>query len=77
MNTLAGYDPMSQELGGYPHMKRFRLDDLPLMVKVGFAPALALVMMAVLAAGAVVLQRSQTHELERVVQTDMPNSLRM
>jgi len=58
-------------------MKRFRLDDLPLMVKVGFAPALALVMMAVLAAGAVVLQQKQTSELERVVQTDMPNSLRM
>lgn len=58
-------------------MKRFRLDDLPLMVKVGFAPALALVMMAVLAAGAVVLQQSQTRELERVVQTDMPNSIRM
>ena len=58
-------------------MKRFRLDDLPLMVKVGFAPALALVMMAVLAAGAVILQQSQTRELERVVQTDMPNSIRM
>jgi methyl-accepting chemotaxis protein len=58
-------------------MKRFRLDDLPLMVKVGFAPALALVMMAVLAAGAVVLQQRQTHELQRVVQTDMPNSIRM
>jgi len=58
-------------------MKRFRLDDLPLMVKVGFAPALALIMMAVLAGGAVVLQQSQTRELERVVQTDMPNSMRM
>jgi methyl-accepting chemotaxis protein len=58
-------------------MKRLRLDDLPLLVKVGFAPALALVMMAVLSAGAVVLQQSQTRELERVVQTDMPNSLRM
>ena len=58
-------------------MKRFRLDDLPLLVKVGFAPALALVMMAVLSAGAVMLQQSQTRELERVVHTDMPNSLRM
>ncbi|HEY0649943.1 methyl-accepting chemotaxis protein, partial [Phenylobacterium sp.] len=58
-------------------MKRFRLDDLPLMVKVGFAPALALVMMAILATGAVVLQQKQTNELQRVVQTDMPNSLRM
>jgi len=58
-------------------MKRFRLDDLPLMVKVGFAPALALLMLAMMAAGAVVIQKNQMHELERVVQTDMPNSLRM
>jgi methyl-accepting chemotaxis protein len=58
-------------------MKRFRLDDLPLMVKVGFAPALALVMLALLATGAVVLQQNQMGELDRVVRTDMPNSLRM
>jgi methyl-accepting chemotaxis protein len=58
-------------------MKRFRLDDLPLMVKVGFAPALALVMLAMLATGAVVLQQNQMGELDRVVRTDMPNSLRM
>jgi len=58
-------------------MKRFRLDDLPLMVKVGFAPALALVMLALMSAGAVVLQQNQTQELSRVVQTDMPQSLRM
>ncbi|TAJ68930.1 MAG: methyl-accepting chemotaxis protein [Phenylobacterium sp.] len=58
-------------------MKRFRLDDLPLMVKVGFAPALALVMLAMLAAGAVALQRNQMGELDRVVHTDMPNTLRM
>jgi len=58
-------------------MRRLRFDDMPLMVKVGFAPALALVMLALLAVGAVVLQRNQMHELDRVVQTDMPNSLRM
>src|SRR5687768_9174509 len=69
--------PAEGTFGGYPRMKRFRLDDLPLMVKVGFAPALALIMMAVLAGGAVVLQQRQTSELERVVQTDMPNSIRM
>ncbi len=55
----------------------FRLDDLPLMVKVGFAPALALLMLALLATGAVVIQQNQMGELNRVVQTDMPNSLRM
>ncbi|RAK67701.1 methyl-accepting chemotaxis protein [Phenylobacterium kunshanense] len=58
-------------------MKRFRLDDLPLMVKVGFAPVLALVMLAVLATTAVVLQQNQMRELDQVVKTDMPNSLRM
>ena len=58
-------------------MKRFRLDDLPLMIKVGFAPALALVMLAAMAAGAVAIQKTQMGELERVVRTDMPNSLRM
>ncbi|WP_296597798.1 methyl-accepting chemotaxis protein, partial [Phenylobacterium sp.] len=58
-------------------MKRFRLDDLPLMVKVGFAPALALVMLALMATGSVVIQKNQMGELNRVVQTDMPNSLRM
>ncbi|MBJ7412418.1 MAG: HAMP domain-containing protein [Phenylobacterium sp.] len=58
-------------------MKRFRLDDLPLMVKVGFAPALALLMLALMAAGAVVIQQNQMRELEQVVRTDMPNSLRM
>ncbi|HEX7885944.1 MAG TPA: methyl-accepting chemotaxis protein [Phenylobacterium sp.] len=58
-------------------MKRFRLDDLPLMIKVGFAPALALLMLALLAAGAVVIQQNQMRELDRVVHMDMPNSIRM
>ncbi len=58
-------------------MKRFRLDDLPLMVKVGFAPVMALVMLALTATGSVVIQKNQMRELNRVVQTDMPNSLRM
>ncbi|MBI1200274.1 MAG: HAMP domain-containing protein [Phenylobacterium sp.] len=58
-------------------MKRFRFDDLPLMIKVGFAPALALVMLALLATGAVILQQNQMRELDRVVQVDMPNSLRI
>jgi len=62
---------------GNTQMKRFRLDDLPLMVKVGFAPALALVMLALMATASVVIQKNQMGELNRVVQTDMPNSLRM
>jgi methyl-accepting chemotaxis protein len=58
-------------------MKRLRLEDLPLVIKIGFAPAFAVAMLAFLATGAVVLQKSQIGELKRVVQTDMPNSLRM
>jgi methyl-accepting chemotaxis protein len=58
-------------------MKRFRLEDLPLVIKIGFAPAFAVAMLAFMATGAVVLQKSQLGELQRVVHTDMPNSLRM
>ncbi|MDP3298665.1 MAG: methyl-accepting chemotaxis protein, partial [Phenylobacterium sp.] len=56
---------------------RFRLVDLPLIVKIGFAPAFALVMLAALAAGTIVMQRAQTETLRQVVHTDMPNSLRI
>jgi methyl-accepting chemotaxis protein len=58
-------------------MKRLRLEDLPLVVKIAFAPAFALAMLAFLAVGAVVLQKSELGELQRVVHTDMPNSMRM
>ena len=58
-------------------MKRLRLDDLPLVIKIGFAPAFAVAMLAVMAVGAVVLQRSELGELKQVVHTDMPNSIRM
>jgi len=58
-------------------MKRFKLDDLPLVIKIGFAPAFAVAMLACLAVGAVVLQQAQLRELHRVVGADMPNSIRM
>ncbi|MDO8377346.1 methyl-accepting chemotaxis protein [Phenylobacterium sp.] len=58
-------------------MKRLRLVDTPLIIKIGFAPAFALVMLACLATGAIILQRGQAAELRQVVQVDMPNSLRM
>jgi len=58
-------------------MNRLRLTDLPLTVKIGFAPALSMAVLCVLAAGAVFLQQSQSAELVRVVKTDMPASLRM
>ncbi|HMP61864.1 MAG TPA: methyl-accepting chemotaxis protein [Phenylobacterium sp.] len=56
---------------------RLRLVDLPLMVKIGVAPAFALVMLAVLAGGTIYMQSAQTSALEQVVETDMPNSLRI
>ncbi len=58
-------------------MKRFRLVDVPLIVKIGFAPAFALVMLALTAGGAVVIQRGQASDLRQVVHTDLPNSLRL
>ena len=58
-------------------MKRMRLIDAPLVFKMGAAPAVALVMLAGMAATAVVVQTRQSGELAHVVQTDMPNSIRM
>ncbi|MFN3575013.1 MAG: methyl-accepting chemotaxis protein [Phenylobacterium sp.] len=56
---------------------RFRLVDLPLIVKIGVAPVFALVMLAALAAGTIYMQSAQTQALQQVVNTDMPNSLRI
>jgi methyl-accepting chemotaxis protein len=58
-------------------MKRVRLVDLPLIVKMGFAPAIAVLMLAVVSAGAVLVQMRQTRELERVAQVELPLSLSM
>jgi methyl-accepting chemotaxis protein len=58
-------------------VKRFRLVDLPLIAKIGFAPAFALVMLALTAGGAVIIQRGQANDLKQVVHTDLPNSLRL
>ena len=58
-------------------MKRVRLEDLPLVVKIGFAPAFAVAMLAIMAVASVVIQKSELHELQSVVHTDMPNSMRM
>ncbi len=53
-------------------MKRVRIVDLPMIVKIGFAPALALVMMAVLAAAAVVTQGREVATLRQVVEQNLP-----
>ncbi len=56
-------------------MKRIRLVDLPLIIKIGFAPAFALLMLALMAAGAIVVQKSQSAALQDVVQTDMRENM--
>jgi methyl-accepting chemotaxis protein len=58
-------------------MRGFRLSDVPMIVKIGFAPAIALVMFAVVVAGCIISQSGQTRELRQVVQVEMPASLRM
>jgi methyl-accepting chemotaxis protein len=58
-------------------MKRRWFDDLPLIVKIGFAPTLAVIMLAALTVTSVVLQRNQVQQLEQVVAVDMPNSMRL
>ncbi|OYX72616.1 MAG: chemotaxis protein [Caulobacter sp. 35-67-4] len=56
-------------------MKRFRLVDLPLIIKIGFAPAFALLMLALMAGGAVVVQQSQSAALRQVVENDMRENM--
>ena len=58
-------------------MKALRLSDLPMMIKIGFAPALALAVFALVVTGSVVSQSNQSSELQHVVQSDMPASIKM
>ncbi|HEX4183632.1 MAG TPA: methyl-accepting chemotaxis protein, partial [Caulobacteraceae bacterium] len=48
-----------------------------MIIKIGFAPAIALLMFAVVVAGSIFSQTSESQELKQVVRTDMPASLRM
>ena len=56
-------------------MKRLRLVDLPLIIKIGFAPAFALLMLALMAGGAVIVQKSQSAALKQVVENDMRENM--
>jgi methyl-accepting chemotaxis protein len=53
-----------------------RLADLPLIVKMGFAPLLAVIALAVVTGVAYVAQKQQSAVLDRVVQQDMSTGLR-
>jgi methyl-accepting chemotaxis protein len=56
-------------------MRIFSLDDAPLAVKIGLAPVLALIAMALIAGGSLWINAQQTAALERVVHKDVPESL--
>ncbi len=58
-------------------MKSFRLADLSLVVKMAVAPALAVLMLALVAGGAFWNQQQQTQALDRIVRQDMAVSLNM
>ena len=58
-------------------MKALRLADVPMLVKIGFAPAIALLMFALVVTGSVMSQSRETGELQHVVRSDMPASSRM
>ncbi len=77
MITLACWRAVGTERrskGTYP-MKRFRLVDLPLIIKIGFAPAFALLMLALMAGGAVLVQKSQSAAMRQVVENDMRENM--
>jgi len=56
-------------------MKSLRLADLSLVVKMAFAPAFALVMLALVAGGAMWSQQQQSKTIEQIVQKDTAVSL--
>ena len=56
-------------------MKTFRLADLSLVVKMAFAPAFAVLMLALVAGGALWSQQQQTKAIDRIVSEDMAISL--
>jgi methyl-accepting chemotaxis protein len=58
-------------------MQGFRLSDVPMIVKIGFAPALALLMFAAMALGSIVVQQGAASELKQVVRVDMPAAQRL
>jgi len=58
-------------------MKGFRLSDVPMIVKIGFAPAIALLMFVAMSLGSIIVQRGAASELKQVVGVDMPAAQRL
>ena len=75
MGGLRGYEASGVPWGD--KMKVVRLADLPMIIKIGFAPAIALLMFVLVVLGGVMVQRSGSDALQQVVQVDMPASQRL
>jgi methyl-accepting chemotaxis protein len=58
-------------------MNRMRFDDLPMVVKIGFAPALALIALALVTAAGLWTQHEQSGAIERIAHKDMAVSLEL
>jgi methyl-accepting chemotaxis protein len=58
-------------------MNRLRFDDLPMVIKIGFAPALALVALALVAGAGLWTQHAQSDAVERIARKDMAVSLQL
>ena len=54
-----------------------RLDDAPLAVKIGFAPLIAIVALALVASGSWWMNQNQRSVLTHVVESDVPQALRL
>lgn len=58
-------------------MNRMRFDDLPIVVKIGVAPALALIALAMVTVAGLWTQHEQSATIERIAQKDMAVSLQL
>ncbi len=58
-------------------MRMPRLDDAPLAVKIGFAPLLAIIALALVASGSWWMNQNQRSVLTHVVESDVPQALRL
>jgi methyl-accepting chemotaxis protein len=54
-----------------------RVTDLPLTIKIGFAPVFALLVLLLVAGGSMLSQKSETAAVRQVASQDMPASLRL
>ncbi len=56
---------------------RLRISDLPLTIKIGFAPVFALLVLSLVASGSILSQRAQTKAVRQIAEQQMPDSLKL